>query len=117
MWEVWNEQWKGEEQRDTKQDNYLKKKLNGENFIQTNNQIQIFPSHFYLSYTTSVVIFSCDKAPVKLAVSVGWLVGWSVGLWGKAFIRRSTRRTFLAYLALFSKYFHNQILARSLTKW
>ena len=45
------------------------------------------------------------------------LVGWLVGLWGNAFIRRSTRRTFLAYLALFSKYFHNQILARSLTKW
>ena len=33
-----------------------------------------------------------------------WLcpsVGWSVGLWGNAFVRRSTRRTLLAYLALF----------------
>ena len=29
------------------------------------------------------------------------LVGRSVGLWGNAFVRRSTRRTLLAYLALF----------------
>ena len=29
---------------------------------------------------------------------VGWSVGWSVG---NAFVRRSTRRTLLAYLALF----------------
>jgi len=32
---------------------------------------------------------------------VGRLVGRSVGLWGNAFVRRSTRRTLLAYLALF----------------
>ena len=24
-------------------------------------------------------LLRCDKAPLKLAVSVGWLVGWSVG--------------------------------------
>ena len=31
------------------------------------------------------------------------LVGWLVGLSGNAFVRRSTRRTLLAYLALFNK--------------
>ena len=38
-----------------------------------------------------------------------WLcpsVGWSVGY---AFVRRSTRRTLLAYLALFIPGFHSQI--------
>ena len=44
------------------------------------------------------VIFRCDKAPLLLALSVGWLVGRSVC---NAFVRRSTRRTLLAYLALF----------------
>ena len=33
---------------------------------------------------------------------VGRLVGWSVGLSGNAFVRRSTRRPLLAYLALFT---------------
>ena len=42
-------------------------------------------------------IFRCDKA---LAVSVGRSVGWSVC---NAFVRRSTRRTLLAYLALFKE--------------
>ena len=37
-----------------------------------------------------------------MAMSVGWLVGRPVGwLVGNAFVRRSTRRTLLAYLALF----------------
>ena len=31
---------------------------------------------------------------------VGRSVGRSVGLWGNAFVRRSTRRTLLAYVAL-----------------
>ena len=33
--------------------------------------------------------------------SVGWSVGRLVGLSGNTFVRRSTRRTLLAYLALF----------------
>ena len=37
-------------------------------------------------------LFRCDKTSC-----VRWLVGWS----GNAFVRRSTRRTLLAYLALF----------------
>ena len=36
-----------------------------------------------------------------LCPSVGWLVCRFVGLLGNAFVRRSTRRTLLAYLALF----------------
>ena len=49
--------------------------------------------------TRSPAVFSCDKAPLQLALSVCWSVGLSVC---NAFVRRSTRRTLLAYLALFS---------------
>ena len=55
-----------------------------------------------------MVIFSRvlrDSTPRYVGRSVGWLVGrlvgWSVGwLVGNAFVRRATRRTLLAYLAM-----------------
>ena len=42
-------------------------------------------------------LFRRDKAPLQLAVSVGWSVGLVVG---NAVVRRSTRRTLLTYMAL-----------------
>ena len=41
------------------------------------------------------LVFKSSKAPLQLAVSVCWLLGWSAS---DAIVRR---RTFLAYLALF----------------
>ena len=50
-------------------------------------------------------VFRCAKAPVQLAVSVGWSVG-------NANVRQITQCTYLAYLALF---FHDRISSFALS--